>query len=145
MVTFSPSSSTCRFSSRVPNKVSIFELTSILFFIQKRMLSSKGPMCGDAFAAGLACSAQPDAAPASHWQVAAANTVTHGTGHTRDGSLEQANDCAVGKWNQPEYSLLRCKQPPLRLSLARVGWGVNGTYRAMLNVTRGEAVETHRM
>src|SRR5689334_20930339 len=34
MLMFRPSSSTCRFSSRVPNNVSILGVTSILFFIQ---------------------------------------------------------------------------------------------------------------
>src|SRR5690349_16409876 len=34
MVTFKPSSRTCRFSSRVPNKVSICGLISMFFFIR---------------------------------------------------------------------------------------------------------------
>src|SRR5258706_12723911 len=34
MLMFRPSSSTCRFSSRVPNSVSMLGLISILFFIQ---------------------------------------------------------------------------------------------------------------
>src|SRR5215472_11804561 len=34
MLMFRPSSSTCRFSSRVPNRASIFEVSSMLFFIQ---------------------------------------------------------------------------------------------------------------
>src|SRR5579864_5717265 len=34
MLMFKPSSSTCRFSSRVPNRVSMFGVISMLFFIQ---------------------------------------------------------------------------------------------------------------
>src|SRR5215469_8690403 len=39
----------------------------------------------------------------------------------------KSKNYAAGEWNQPECSLLRCKQPPLRLSVARARWGVNGS------------------
>src|ERR1700757_3307933 len=41
MVMFRPSSSTCKFSSRVPNRVSMLGLISILFFIQLWRFSSR--------------------------------------------------------------------------------------------------------
>src|SRR6185295_12347973 len=92
---FRPSSSRRTFSSRVPNRVSIWGLISMLFFIQYLAL------------------------PPAHWMhgcLCTAETLLPGQGQTFS---------HVWRWNQPRRRDPKCKQLPLGLGYPRPTTRVN--------------------
>jgi hypothetical protein len=102
---FRPSSSRRTFSSRVPNRVSIWGPISMLFFIQYL------------------------AFPPAHWMhgcLGAEGGKIHfalrGTGRNTPARV-RTND--VWRWNQPRMLAPRCKQLPLRLGYPRPTTRVN--------------------
>jgi hypothetical protein len=110
---FRPSSSTCRFSSRVPNRVSIFGLSSMLFFIRF-------------YSEGRRAASRSSLGALSGWPFADEWIGTSGfckSGFYTPGFYAQGLSL---RWKLPERAPAWRGQPSFDSSVARAGGGVNG-------------------